>query len=181
MAALSRVFFDTGILVGGTIELGDSSQACHRVLDAIAEGRLREPVTAWHCCLELFSVLTRLPQEYRLDPADALRLLEKELLARFEVLALPSGERGPFSGGRSWSRPPGGGSTTPTWATLPSPPAVPWWSPRTSDTSACWSGTGSRCSMPVSSSSGSDERCSSSAWALAGIPRRIAGTAGQNR
>lgn len=96
MAALSKVFFDTSVLVGGAIQLGEGSLACHRVLDAVAEGRLREPITAWHCCLELFSVLTRLPQEYRLDAADALRLLEEEVLARFEVLALPSQEQGPF-------------------------------------------------------------------------------------
>lgn len=95
MAALSQVFFDTSVLVGGAIQGGEESLACHRVLDAVAEGRLRQPVSAWHCCLELFSVLTRLPPEYRLDAADAMRLLEEEVLARFDVLALPATEHGP--------------------------------------------------------------------------------------
>lgn len=91
--ALSRVFFDTSVLIGGMVEWGDAAADCHRALDAVAEGRVGEPATAWHCCLEVFSVLTRLPQEYRVDAPDALRLVEEEVIARFAVLALPEERR----------------------------------------------------------------------------------------
>lgn len=63
---------------------------------AIAGGQVRHPVTAWHCCLEFYSVATRLPEEFRLAPEDALRLLQEEVLARFEVRQLPEQARLPF-------------------------------------------------------------------------------------
>lgn len=90
---VSRVFFDTSVLIGGMVELGESSISCHRALDAVAEDRIDEPTTAWHCCLEVFSVLTRLPQEYRVEPPDALRLVEEEVIGRFRVVALPETRR----------------------------------------------------------------------------------------
>jgi predicted nucleic acid-binding protein len=55
---------------------------------AVAEGRLRRPLTSWHCCLEFYAVATRLPEEFRLTPADAFRLLDSEILGRFEVAQL---------------------------------------------------------------------------------------------
>lgn len=91
--ALSRVFFDTSVLIGGLVEMGAAAAECHRALDAVAAGRVANPATAWHCCLETFSVLTRLPQEYRVEPPDALRLVEEEVIGRFDVLALPEGRR----------------------------------------------------------------------------------------
>lgn len=57
-------------------------------MTAVAEGRLRRPLTAWHCCLEFYAVATRLPEEFRLAPADAVRLLDEEILDRFEVAQL---------------------------------------------------------------------------------------------
>lgn len=65
-------------------------------MTAISAGRLRRPFTAWHCCLEFYSVVTRLPEEFRLSPRDALQLLQEEILARFDVRQLPEGARGPF-------------------------------------------------------------------------------------
>ena len=63
---------------------------------AIAGGRVRHPLTAWHCCLEFYSVATRLPEEFRLAPEDASRLVEEEVLARFDVRQLPEHGRLPF-------------------------------------------------------------------------------------
>lgn len=83
------VFLDTSVLVGGLIQLGGPDAPAQRVMDALAEGRVPDPQTAWHCCLEFYSVSTRLPVEYRLRPEDALRLLEEEILERLKVLALP--------------------------------------------------------------------------------------------
>ena len=48
----------------------------------MAEGRLTRVSTAWHCCLEFYSIASRLPSEYRLPPVDAETLLREEVLAR---------------------------------------------------------------------------------------------------
>lgn len=63
------------------------------VLRAVSEGPARRTFTAWHCCLEFYAVATRLPEEFRLSPADAGRLLEEELLGRLRVVELPVGAR----------------------------------------------------------------------------------------
>lgn len=93
MALVGPVFLDTTVLVAGLIDMGDVSVAPQAALTAIAGGRVKHPQTAWHCCLEFYSVATRLPPELRLRPADAVRLLDEEVLARFEVVDLPSKER----------------------------------------------------------------------------------------
>lgn len=92
MAVVTPVFLDTTVLLGGLIEFADDAPAL-RIFDAIAAGRLRRPQTAWHCCLEFYAVATRLPPEVRLPPRDAVRLLETEILGRFDVRALPDEDR----------------------------------------------------------------------------------------
>lgn len=93
MARLRSTFFDTSILVAGMIDLGDASENPLKLLDAVAAERIEHPLTAWHCCLEFFSVSTRLPEEYRLAPEVALRFLREEILERFEIHDLPEEER----------------------------------------------------------------------------------------
>ncbi len=89
-------FLDTSVLVAGLIELGPQSTAAHLLLHAIAEGRVAPASTAWHCCLEFFSVSTRLPAEFRLTTVDALRLVEEEICGRVDVRDLPPGDRLPL-------------------------------------------------------------------------------------
>jgi predicted nucleic acid-binding protein len=96
MAVVKDVFFDTSVLLAGLIDLGAPSRNAGPLLDAVAKGRIRHPQTAWHCCLEVYSVATRLPEEFRLTPADALTLIEEEILQRFAVLDLPTRSRGAF-------------------------------------------------------------------------------------
>ncbi len=93
MAVVKPVFFDTTILLAGLIDIGPAAVHSQSVMTAIAEGRVRKPATAWHCCLEFYSVSTRLPAELRLSPADAAGLLREEILKRFEVYDLPVSER----------------------------------------------------------------------------------------
>ena len=62
-------------------------------MHAIAERRITAPATAWHGCLEFFSVATRLPPEFRLSAADAARLLDREVFTRIAVHDLPANER----------------------------------------------------------------------------------------
>ena len=96
MAGLKGAFFDTSVLIAGTIDLGKNSQSALLLLDAVAEGRIERPLTAWHCCLEFYSVTTRLPEEYRLEPETAMRLLREEILPRFAVHDLPADRRTEF-------------------------------------------------------------------------------------
>lgn len=95
-AASGALFFDTSVLLAGLIDFGESSVAPIALLDRLARGEIASPLTAWHCCLELFSVATRLPEEYRLTPSDAHRLVAEEILARFAVFDLPPERRAPL-------------------------------------------------------------------------------------
>ncbi len=95
-ATTGAIFFDTSVLLAGLIDFGESSVASIALLDRVADGEIQRPQTAWHCCLELFSVATRLPEEYRLTILDAQRVLAEEILARFAVLDLPPERRAPL-------------------------------------------------------------------------------------
>lgn len=93
MALSGPVFFDTSVLLGGLIEQRGPRDPEQRALTAVAAGKLPSPQTSWHCCLEFFSVATRLPEEYRVTPAEATLLVEEEILARFAVVDLPGAAR----------------------------------------------------------------------------------------
>jgi predicted nucleic acid-binding protein len=89
-------FLDTSVLVAGLIDFGPQSAPAQSVMHGVAEKTIPGAATAWHCCLEFYSVATRLPPEYRLAPVDACRLLEEEILARLGVHDLPAGARRAF-------------------------------------------------------------------------------------
>jgi predicted nucleic acid-binding protein len=89
-------FLDTSVLLAGLIDLGPQSAPAQSIMHGVAEKTIPSPATAWHCCLEFYSVATRLPPEYRLVPADACRLLEDEVFARLAVHDLPAGDRAAF-------------------------------------------------------------------------------------
>lgn len=90
------VFLDTSVLLAGMVEFGPQSAPAQSIFHAVAERKIESPGTAWHCCLEFYSVLTRLPKELRVSPGVARRLLEEEILARFTVGDLPTDGRGAF-------------------------------------------------------------------------------------
>jgi len=81
VVAPPRAFFDTSVLLGGLIELGPASEPAQKIMAAITAGRVRRPHTAWHCCLV---------------PSDAWRLVEEEILSRFEVRQIPDDHRRSF-------------------------------------------------------------------------------------
>lgn len=91
-----NVFLDTSVLVAGLIDFGPQSSPAHSLLHAVAEKTAGPASTAWHCCLEFYSVGTRLPPEFRLTPADAARLVEEEIIGRMAVFDLPGAARGAF-------------------------------------------------------------------------------------
>jgi predicted nucleic acid-binding protein len=87
------VFLDTSVLLAGLIDLGPQSAPAQSLMHAVAEKQLPAAATAWHCCLEFFSVATRLPPEYRVTAADAALLLHEEVFSRMAVNDLPAAGR----------------------------------------------------------------------------------------
>jgi predicted nucleic acid-binding protein len=85
-------FFDTSVLLAGLVDFGPQSAPAQSLLHAVAEKQLTA-ATAWHCCLEFYSVATRMPPEFRLTPSDAVRLLEEEVFGRMAVHDLPAAGR----------------------------------------------------------------------------------------
>jgi predicted nucleic acid-binding protein len=90
------VFLDTSVLLAGLIDFGPQSAPAQALMHAVAEKKVGMPATAWHCCLEFFSVATRLPPEYRVTPSDALALLDQEVFGRLAVHDLSSEDRQPM-------------------------------------------------------------------------------------
>jgi predicted nucleic acid-binding protein len=90
---MAVTFLDTSVLLAGMLDFGPQSAPAQSIMHAVAEKLVPSPATAWHCCLEFFSVSTRLPPEFRLATADAARLLEEEVFARLTVHDLPAGDR----------------------------------------------------------------------------------------
>jgi predicted nucleic acid-binding protein len=90
------VFLDTSVLLAGLVDFGPQSAPAQLLLHAVAEKRIDGPATAWHCCLEFFSVATRLPAEFRITPADAIVLLQGEVFGRMAVHDLPAADRLPM-------------------------------------------------------------------------------------
>ena len=87
------VFLDTSVLLAGMVDFGPQSAPAQSIFHAVAERKLEPPATAWHCCLEFYSVATRLPPEFRLTPDDAWVLLRDEVFSRLSVRDLPADER----------------------------------------------------------------------------------------
>lgn len=87
------VFLDTSVILAGLVDFGPQSAPAQSLMHAVAEKRIASPATAWHCCLEFFSVATRLPPEFRITPADAVTLLEEEVFARMAIHDLPGADR----------------------------------------------------------------------------------------
>ena len=104
----SAAFFDTSVLLAGLIDLGPSSVPAQRLMMAVADGKVRPVHTAWHCCLEFYAVATRLPEEVRLPPNDAWRLIDEEILGRLAVHQLPDADRRSFLGAVAEERIVGG-------------------------------------------------------------------------
>jgi predicted nucleic acid-binding protein len=87
------VFLDTSVLLAGLVDFGPQSAPSQSVLHAVAEKQVAGAGTAWHCCLEFYSVATRLPAEFRLAPDDAAQLVEEEIFGRMTVHDLPAADR----------------------------------------------------------------------------------------
>jgi predicted nucleic acid-binding protein len=90
------VFLDTSVILAGLVDFGPQSAPAQSLMHAVAEKKVADAATAWHCCLEFYSVATRLPPEFRISPSDALTLLEEEVFGRMAVHDLPASHRLPM-------------------------------------------------------------------------------------
>jgi predicted nucleic acid-binding protein len=90
---MAVTFLDTSVLLAGLLDFGPQSASAQSIMHAVAEKNVPSAATAWHCCLEFYSVATRLPPEFRLSPADGARLLEEEVFGRLSVHDLPASDR----------------------------------------------------------------------------------------
>ncbi len=90
------VFLDTSVILAGLIDFGPQSAPAQSLMHGVTEQRIQTPATAWHCCLEFFSVATRLPPEFRVTPSDACLLLQEGVFSRFTVHDLPAANRLPM-------------------------------------------------------------------------------------
>jgi predicted nucleic acid-binding protein len=102
------VFLDTSVLLAGLVDFGPQSAPAQSIMHAVAEKKLPSAATAWHCCLEFYSVATRLPPEFRLTPDDANELLRQEVFGRLTVHDLPTAERTGLFGAAARDRIAGG-------------------------------------------------------------------------
>ena len=73
-----RIFLDTSVMVSGLVDQGSVSRAPQTVFDAIVAGDLPAPHMVWHCCLETFAFLIRLPRGLQVEPETAAELVETE-------------------------------------------------------------------------------------------------------
>jgi predicted nucleic acid-binding protein len=87
------VFLDTSVILAGLLDFGPQSAPAQSLLHTVAEKRVSAAATAWHCCLEFFSVATRLPPEFRVSPGDAATLIEEEVVGRMAIHELPVTDR----------------------------------------------------------------------------------------
>lgn len=95
MALLSSaVFVDTSVLVAATVSADDASPD-RRFLERAASVEELDARTAWHCLLEFYSVVTRLPEEYRVSPTDAQTMVD-DFADVLGVHSLPSARRSTF-------------------------------------------------------------------------------------
>ena len=60
------IFLDTSVLLAGLVDFGPQSAPSQSLMHGVAEKTFPAVGTAWHCCLEFYSVSTRLPPEFRL-------------------------------------------------------------------------------------------------------------------
>ena len=106
------IFLDTSVLLAGLVDFGPQSAPSQSLMHGVAEKTFPAVGTAWHCCLEFYSVSTRLPPEFRLTPSDAARLLRRRSWTgwRFTIFLRLIGQVS--SKRRHRTEPPASASTT---------------------------------------------------------------------
>ena len=82
-----KIFCDTSVLVAGCIRCHPHFNRAHPVL-AAAVKRSGSFYCAAHSIAEMYAVLTRMPSQPRIHPADALKMIQQNVIAHFKVVSL---------------------------------------------------------------------------------------------
>jgi predicted nucleic acid-binding protein len=82
-----KIFFDTSVLVAAAVRHHEHFPRAFEAVQRACAGRHR-PWVAAHSLLELYAVLTRLPVTPRIHPAEAGRMVDENVRARFEIVSL---------------------------------------------------------------------------------------------
>jgi len=86
-----NVFFDTSVLVAASVEQHPHYPQAYAAVRCALEARHKTYV-GLHSLAELFAVLTRLPIQPAIHPAEAVRIVEENILPHFEPIALEAAD-----------------------------------------------------------------------------------------
>lgn len=82
-----NVFFDTSVLVAASVGSHPGHERALAALESVKDGT-DHGYLSQHSVAEVYSVLTSAPLSPRIHPSEAQRILEENLLAHLEVVAL---------------------------------------------------------------------------------------------
>lgn len=82
-----NVFFDPSVLVAASVEQHPHHPQAYAAVIRALEGRHKAYV-GLHSLAEIYAVLSRLPVQPAIHPAEAARIVEENILPHFEPIAL---------------------------------------------------------------------------------------------
>ena len=83
----NKIAFDTSVLISAMIESHPAHNRCVTYLKQVYSGSMRGTISA-HCLAEIYSVLTTLPLNPKVSPFEAEIILQKNIYAKFDIIAL---------------------------------------------------------------------------------------------
>jgi predicted nucleic acid-binding protein len=86
-----KVFLDTNVLVAGSLREHSQHALAQAVMESIQTGKTKG-YTSGHAFLETYSILTRLPTLPRIPAAQALALVQENILKHFTMVVLTASE-----------------------------------------------------------------------------------------
>jgi predicted nucleic acid-binding protein len=82
-----KLCFDTSVLVAALVQAHPHHGLAFPRLKSVHDGRVAGAITT-HALAELFATLTALPLRPKIPPADARRMMQRDIGAHFEVIPL---------------------------------------------------------------------------------------------
>jgi len=86
-----KVFFDTSVLVAAFVSSHEHHTPARAAVQRVVAGR-DDGVVGAHTLAEVYAVLTRLPVVPRIQPAEAARIVEDNVVKHFTVQTLNAAE-----------------------------------------------------------------------------------------
>lgn len=89
---MKKVFCDTSIFVAASVVEHGHHQRASSLLIEIAKNKKLKKYVSEHSLLEIYAVLTRIPISPRISSAQALQIIERNVLSSFEIISLEASE-----------------------------------------------------------------------------------------